>query len=163
QIIFLFGTEILKAGWLKAFPEKIINLHLGISPFYRGSGTLFWPFFHNELHFVGATVHVTAAKVDAGGILGHALPELEPGDNFYTINMKAIAKGIAVTPRLGIEYLRGSRIPQPQDTSVGRLCRKGDFGETALSKALSTIPTAGLSEEAITQINRLKRDYKFSN
>lgn len=161
DIIFLFGTEILRRSWLEAFPEKIVNLHLGVSPFYRGSGTLFWPFFHNEIHFVGTTVHITAAKVDAGGILAHVLPDLEVGDDFYSINMKAIAKGIAFTPRLGLEYLRGSRIPAPQEHATGRLCRKAEFTEAALSRALSMLPSGGLNKEAISQINHSRTLYKF--
>lgn len=39
--ICLFGTAILKLIWLNAFENRIINLHLGLSPYYRGSATLF--------------------------------------------------------------------------------------------------------------------------
>jgi methionyl-tRNA formyltransferase len=45
--IALFGTSILNRDWIKNFQNKIINLHLGSSPRYRGSATLFWPFFNN--------------------------------------------------------------------------------------------------------------------
>ena len=35
DVVLLFGTSILKANWLDSFDDKIINLHLGMSPFYR--------------------------------------------------------------------------------------------------------------------------------
>jgi hypothetical protein len=38
EIVFLLGTAILPEAWLNAFPNRILNLHLGLSPFDRGVG-----------------------------------------------------------------------------------------------------------------------------
>ena len=35
--------------------NKILNLHLGISPYYKGSGTNYFPLVNNEPQYVGAT------------------------------------------------------------------------------------------------------------
>ena len=37
----------------------MINVHLGLSPYYKGSATNFWPFVNNELQFLGVTFMVT--------------------------------------------------------------------------------------------------------
>lgn len=156
DVIFLFGTEILKAEWLSAFPEKIINLHLGLSPFFRGSGTLFWPFYYNEIQYIGATIHIADAEVDAGGILGYAIPKLEAGDDFYSINLKTIARGIEIAPELGIQYLDGAIAKKRQDNSIGRVFRKKDFNEMALTQALGNIPKTGLGADTINGIHRMR-------
>ncbi len=41
--IVLFGSSIIKDPLLSKYRWRIINLHLGLSPYYRGSSTNFWP------------------------------------------------------------------------------------------------------------------------
>ena len=43
DVVLVFGTGLLKAPLIGAFPGRIINIHLGLSPYYRGAGTNFWP------------------------------------------------------------------------------------------------------------------------
>lgn len=69
DLIFLFGTGILHDCWLTLLKDKMINLHLGLSPWYRGLATLFWPFVNNEIEKVGTTIYLVNQKVDAGNIL----------------------------------------------------------------------------------------------
>ena len=75
EFILLFGTEILSEEWLKRFRNKIINIHLGLSPYYRGSATLFWPFYNNDIGHLGTTIHETVSKVDAGRIIKNIYPD----------------------------------------------------------------------------------------
>ena len=44
-----------KGKILKEFRSKIINAHLGLSPYYRGSGTNIFPFVNKEIEYVGVT------------------------------------------------------------------------------------------------------------
>lgn len=152
DVIFLFGTVILKDIWLNAFENKIINLHLGLSPFYRGSATLFWPIFNNELECLGVTIHIATKKVDAGQILGRVKPDYEVGDNYYTINYKAIKKGIDNMGEIVQNYLNGNIELIEQDLSKSKLYKKSDFTEAKLLKALKNIGN-GLT---IEDINRIK-------
>ena len=43
DVVLVFGTGILREPFLSAFEGRIINIHLGLSPYYRGAGTNFWP------------------------------------------------------------------------------------------------------------------------
>lgn len=96
EVVFLFGTEILAPYWLDAFPERIINLHLGLSPYYRGSATLFWPCANGEPECVGATIHLAVQKVDAGALLARIKIDPEIGDSYYSLTNRMI--GALSTP-----------------------------------------------------------------
>ena len=38
----VYGTTIIKGDLIRIFEKRIINLHLGLSPYYRGAGTNFF-------------------------------------------------------------------------------------------------------------------------
>jgi hypothetical protein len=45
DIVFIFGTDLILGDLLDALPYHTLNMHLGLSPWYKGSATLFWPFY----------------------------------------------------------------------------------------------------------------------
>ena len=142
DVVLLFGTGILDAGWLSAFEERIVNLHLGYSPRYRGAATLFWPFVHDELDFVGATIHLAEASVDGGAILKVVTPDIEPGDNYYDINYKTIRKAADEMGGIVNGYLDGSLRAEKQDKGAQKyLYRKADFTAKVLAKVLDRYGT----------------------
>mgnify|MGYP001260327672 CR=1 FL=1 len=55
--VFVYGTGIIGELIIKEFPNKIINMHLGLSPYYRGAGTNFWPIVNAEPQYCGVTIH----------------------------------------------------------------------------------------------------------
>ena len=69
DIIIVYGSSILKGEILKIFKKKILNVHLGLSPYYRGSGTNIFPFINNEPEFAG----VTFMYIDkVGGVISYS-------------------------------------------------------------------------------------------
>jgi methionyl-tRNA formyltransferase len=151
DIIFLFGTGILKDGWLDRFENKIINLHLGLSPFYRGSATLFWPFVNDELECVGATIHIAAKKVDAGDILHREKPNIEFDDNYYSINYKTIKSTIDILPSIAIKFIQGEIELIKQDISNGKVYKKSDFNESVLTSVLDKYKDS-ISKDVVSKI-----------
>ena len=151
DVIFLFGTTILGTEWLVPFSGRIINLHLGLSPFYRGSATLFWPIAKGELECVGATIHLAERKVDAGPILARVKPKLVVGDNYYDIGNKTIRRAIDELPKVAQRYLAGTIRPTVQDLAGGVVYRKADFNAAALRAALQVVGT-GLTTSQIDHV-----------
>lgn len=133
--IILFGTGILKETWLEAFSNKIINIHLGFSPYYRGSATLFWPFYNDDLEHLGVTIHLAARKVDAGNILHIVQPSNLEGD-YYSITNELIKKALCEVSSVAASYLAGEIEAKSQDITLGDVYKKADFSEAALKKAL---------------------------
>jgi methionyl-tRNA formyltransferase len=156
DVVFLFGTSILGDEWLAAFPNQIVNLHLGLSPFYRGSATLFWPVACGELECVGATIHLAVRKVDAGPILARVKPELEVGDSYYDIGNKTIRRAIELLPGVAQRFLDGDLQPALQDLSDGVVYRKRDFNPEVLRTALDFVG-AGLTAEQLQKMRNSAR------
>lgn len=156
DIVFLFGTGILKDGWLNKFENKIINLHLGLSPFYRGSATLFWPFVNDELECVGATIHIAAKKVDAGDILHRVKPNIEIDDNYYTINYKTIKNTIDVLPKIAIKFTQGDLDLIKQDISNSKVYKKSNFNENVLISILDKYE----DRISVDIVNKIKKSTK---
>ena len=44
-------------------------MHGGLSPWYKGGATHFWPTYLIEPEFTGITVHETTKDLDAGAII----------------------------------------------------------------------------------------------
>jgi len=151
DVLFLFGTTILGTEWLVPFAGRIINLHLGLSPFYRGSATLFWPIAQGELECVGATIHLAERKVDAGPILARVKPKLAVGDSYYDIGNKTIKRAIDELPKVARGYLSGKIRPVVQDLTGGVVYRKRDFNADALRAALDFVGP-GLTTTHMDQI-----------
>jgi methionyl-tRNA formyltransferase len=156
DLIFLFGTSILSEEWLTRFPRRIINLHLGLSPYYRGSATLFWPLANNEPECVGATIHLAEKHVDSGQILARVKPELSVNDNYYSINYKTIRQTIDTLPDVAMRYVRGEIEPIAQDLRLGKIYRKADFNEDSLSRALRGIGN-GLTAQQLDSVRTSKK------
>ena len=126
DLIVLFGTSIIKEPLLGEYSGKIINLHLGLSPYYKGSATNLFPYFYKEPECVGATIHLATAKVDQGSILHQLRPDIEVNDDLHSIGNKSILKAGYMLPEILINYLKGKIIPKSQ-TSSGRICRIKDL------------------------------------
>ena len=114
RIIVVFGTNLIKPPLLEHFAGRIVNLHLGLSPYYRGTGTNFYPLLNEELQYVGATIHLIDAGIDSGPILAHARPEITAQDQPHTIGCKAIQAGIEKLIQVLPEWHTGRRTPVSQ-------------------------------------------------
>ena len=131
--ILLYGTEILNNKWCNTFENKIINLHLGASPTYRGSATLFWPFYNDDLDNLGTTAHLATTEVDGGKILKVIKNKISYNDNYYDITSKLIKKSMHEIPNILKKYDSGKIIPAIQNKSNQKFYyRKKDFTEECL-------------------------------
>lgn len=70
----VFGSSYIKGELIDFLVDKkAINIHMGISPFYRGCDCNFWALYDNNPHMVGATIHLISKGLDSGPILYHAI------------------------------------------------------------------------------------------
>lgn len=115
DFVFVFGSGLIKHPLIEVLPKETINLHLGLSPRYRGSATLFWPFYFLEPNFAGATFHYLEDQPDAGDIIHQVLPELNYGDKIHDVACKVILKSSQAVVELVEIYLKKGfweRFPQ---------------------------------------------------
>ncbi len=94
DVIVVYGTNLIKDDLLQRWRGKMINMHLGLSPYYRGTATNFYPLLNDELEYIGATIHAIDAGIDRGAIYAHARPTIVAQDMPHTIGCKAILAGL---------------------------------------------------------------------
>ena len=138
DVVLVFGTSLLKQPLIDAFAGRIINLHLGLSPYYRGAGTNFWPLVNGEPEYCGATIHFLDAGVDTGPIIAHARPAVAVGDGPHDVGNKTIIAAVealadaaiahAAAPLAGVEQWEG-----------GRVYRRADFSAAAVRQLTSNV------------------------
>ena len=97
DVYIVFGGSYIK-GVLVDFliEQKAINIHAGISPYYRGTDCNFWALYDGNPHLVGATIHLLSKGLDNGPVLYHALSNLKTNPFEYTMSaVKAAFHSIA--------------------------------------------------------------------
>ena len=87
DVYIVFGSSYIK-GELVDFlvKQKAINIHMGVSPYYRGGDCNFWALFDNNPHLVGATIHLLSKGLDSGPILYHAMSNIKTDPFEYTMS-----------------------------------------------------------------------------
>lgn len=156
--IVLFGSSIIRDPLLSAYKNRIINIHLGLSPYYRGSATTFWPLVEGEPECVGVTVHLAVDKVDAGSILGQARPTIGANDTSHDIGHKNIIAGVELLIRCIKGYAAGAIAPQPQRLEVGKVFKGKDFTAEAVLRMKENFKQ-GMIKEYLA--HKTERDQKY--
>ena len=124
---FIFGTGLILDPVLPALPEWRLNFHLGLSPRYKGSATLFWPFYFLEPQFAGGTLHQIVPEPDAGGIVHHTVPQLERGNGIHETAADVTVQFAEETVAL-LEHLADTgSLPVEEQTRTGKLFLSNDF------------------------------------
>jgi len=116
DIILVSGSSLIKKNIIAlAPPNGIINMHTGLSPYYRGGPCTFWCLFNGELEYLGVTIHHLTAGIDSGDIiLSERETSVGPGDNEATLDCRVIMRGT----RLMVKAIRlifegrAPRVPQ---------------------------------------------------
>ena len=67
DVVLIFGSSIIKDPLYSLLSQnKLINLHMGISPEYTGAACNFWALYDNNIQFVGGTIQTLSKKLDLG-------------------------------------------------------------------------------------------------
>lgn len=153
DVVLVFGTGILREPLLSAFEGRIINIHLGLSPYYRGAGTNFWPLVNREPEYVGATIHYLDAGIDTGPILAHARPHIERGDGPHAVGNKTIAAAAQMLLRAAAAHIAGVARGVPQ-WEGGRLYQRKNFSADAVRTLYRNFETDMMDEYLAARASR---------
>ena len=92
DIIIVMGTCLIGKKIIES-AKRVINLHTGLSPYYRGGHTNIWPIVNEKPNMFGVTVHEMSLGIDEGNIIFTNQPDINKNDNSATINCKSIQLG----------------------------------------------------------------------
>jgi methionyl-tRNA formyltransferase len=142
DLYVVFGASYIKGPLCDFLVERgACNIHMGTSPYYRGSSTNFWALYDRRPDYVGATIHRLTPGLDSGPILFHAFPPSEAVDPFL-LGMKAVKSAHAAL----VERIRAGDIrdiaPVVQDKSLQlHYTRAADFTDAVAREYLDRLPT----------------------
>ena len=129
DVYIVFGSSYIKGDLVDfLIKNKAINIHAGVSPFYRGTACNFWALYDGNYHLVGSTIHLLSKGLDSGPMLYHAMSNLKTNPFDYTMStVKSAFHSIA--ERIKDESIFKIK-PIIQDKSKElRYSKKNDFNE----------------------------------
>jgi phosphoribosylglycinamide formyltransferase-1 len=105
--VVVSGTGIIGKKTLAAAPVYC-NIHVGITPRYRGVHGGFWAIAEDRPDLAGVTVHQVDPGVDTGGIIAQATIKVEPDDTFRTLPVKQYIAGLPLMAEAAHAALSGT-------------------------------------------------------
>ncbi len=150
DVYVVFGSSFI-TGELADYlvSRRAINLHMGVSPYYRGSACNFWALHDDRPDLVGGTIHLLSHGLDSGPILFHALPAPRPYDPFELgmWAVKASHMGLAEAIRSG-SLQQMEPVAQDRAREI-RYSRIADFNPDVAGQYLSRLPDPGEIRQAL--------------
>lgn len=143
DVFIVFGSGFIKTPLIDFLIEKrAINIHMGVSPYYRGSSCNFWAAYDGHPELVGATIHLLDRGLDSGAILYHALPKPQEADPFV-LGMKAVkaAHDSLVTRIKSGELSTYTGIPQDKSKEY-RYTKNCDFTDEVAKEYMEKLYTS---------------------
>ncbi|MBI5164236.1 MAG: hypothetical protein HY985_10085 [Magnetospirillum sp.] len=134
DLVVCYGASLIKGCLLDAFPAHFINVHLGLSPYYRGSGTNIWPLINEEPEYVGATFMHIDAGIDSGAIIHQIRANICESDTPHRIGNRLICDMAFTLAALVKVFEQLQPLPQPPKVTGGRLYRRRDFDAAACER-----------------------------
>jgi folate-dependent phosphoribosylglycinamide formyltransferase PurN len=156
DIAITFGVSILKPALITELRNAVLGIHLGLSPYYRGSGTNFFPFVDSELAAIGYTLMHLNHEIDKGPIIHQGRAPIVLGDSIHTIGNRNISKmfeDIVELLRLNVNL----SIAKNPLISNGKLYKRKDFTEDKLKNVLVNLDSGLISTYLSSQENFLNK------
>ena len=138
DVYVIFGASFIK-GWLvdHLVQHQALNIHMGLSPYYRGSSCNFWALYDGNPAMVGATIHLLTHGLDSGPILRHAVATLANEGPFYYTMKAVVAAFHAVTDIINEPKWRDRPAVDQEKNRELRYTRNSDFTDVIAADFLS--------------------------
>ncbi|MFD2671959.1 formyltransferase family protein [Marinicrinis sediminis] len=127
DMVLTYGVHMLHAPLLAKLPPISWNIHGGLSPWYRGNTTLFWPFYFLKPNWAGMTIHQLTHKLDGGDIIHHSVPDLRYGDGIHDVACRAVVQVVADLIEIVQRIRSGHVISAIPQKSAGKLFTSADW------------------------------------
>jgi len=123
DLILDHGTSLVKSNIIE-LAKLALNLHWGLSPYYRGVNCTAQALLNWDVNNIGVTIHKLAKKIDGGDILGQERVRIEPEDSVKRITSRLTYAGTSIVIRAISKLYEGETLEfKSQDFSEGFLIR----------------------------------------
>lgn len=155
DLIMVFGGKILK-NTIIDIPKTIINMHFGITPFYKGAGSSITAIGRLDFRHVGATIHLIDNKIDHGNIINYYFPKFKGDESADSIQYKTIHAGLMGLLETAKTIVSGKPITSYIQPPYGKIYfSKGEDRRIATDKAILHL-NRGLFKEYLIKSGELQ-------
>lgn len=163
-LMLSYGCHKIEAETRAAAAGFRWNIHGGLSPWYRGVATHFWPSYLLEPQMTGMTVHELTDELDGGAIVHQAVAPMVSGDGLHDLACRAVGTMAEELPALVGAALEPARLKPPAVQRVsGRFWRSTDWSPAHLHPIydfhLDRIVDRYLEGQLVTAQPRLVRQF----
>lgn len=160
DLIICYGSSLISSELLEIYKDRFLNVHLGLSPYYRGSATNIWPLINNEPYMIGATFMFIDEGIDTGRIIHQIRPEIYLGDSPHSIGNRLIRKMTEVYAEIIVNFDKLSNEKQPKEK--GRLYKIKEFDGFACENLYKTLQSDMLINH-LKRVGEIKEPYIVKN
>lgn len=158
KIILINATSKIGEHIINKFKNKIINIHAGLTPYYKGAGCNVWTFYFKELKYTGITIHFINSKIDSGKIVTQKQSKFQKNDNTHTIGCKNAILGSKLAIK-SILFLLKNNSYQGKYLNVRKknikVCLKKNFNENIVKTVNKNIEQ-GMVKDYCRKVQRVK-------
>ena len=108
DIIVVNGTRIISKKILQSTNAIFVNMHVGITPYYRGSHGGYWALRNKDAGNFGTTIHLIDAGIDTGAIIKQVFVKPDKPDNFATYPVLQASVGIEALKEVITNMIAGN-------------------------------------------------------
>lgn len=92
DLLVCYGASLINPKLIEIYDKNFLNVHLGISPYYKGSGTNIFPIIDKRPEMVGATFMYIDQGIDTGNIIHQIQADFFVGDSVHSVGNRLIKK-----------------------------------------------------------------------
>lgn len=150
QLVVAYSCSLIREPLLSAFKNCFLNVHLGLSPYYRGGGTNYWPLVNEEPEYVGATFMYIDAGIDTGEIIHQIRPKVSWGDTPVQIGNRLIIEVSRVYRNIINNFYHLEKMPQLPKPATEKIYKNKEFSEESVVKLYDNFK-AGLIQKYLAE------------
>ena len=98
-VILAGYMRILSAEFIRAFPQRILNIHPSLLPAFPGLDAQYQAFDYG-VKVSGCTVHFVDEEYDHGATIAHTPVPVQPDDDEHTLAARVLVAEHALYPRV---------------------------------------------------------------
>ncbi|HEY1599336.1 MAG TPA: formyl transferase [Pirellulales bacterium] len=143
DVVLDHGTGIVRDELIESVPLAL-NVHWGLSPYYRGTHCTEWALVNWDPYNIGVTLHRLSREIDGGGVVSQARAQITPDDTVHSINMQLTQLGTALARGALTRLDQGHQLVfHSQDHAQGLLTLNRQWSRT-LTRQMRYIENQGL-------------------
>lgn len=109
DLLLVNGTRIISKKTLECVAAPFINIHVGITPLFRGVHGGYWTVATGRKELFGTTIHYVDSGVDTGGIIEQVFARPHKKDNFYTYPYLQYAISLPALKQIAETFTQGQK------------------------------------------------------